>query len=146
MHGRFLLPAFLLVSVSVAGAFDRYGMKKPILKNVMILASLVLFFLALSVRPIQKRGIEISHGITDERDFYYNSKIVPLKYLSQDTMILIWKTLGQNYRWLSEEAKLNVRLAQAGDWISRYTASGQKRRAGDGNHGSWRAALSRPAP
>jgi arabinofuranosyltransferase len=112
MHGRFLLPAFLLISVSVAGAFDQFGKKKIIFKNVMILASILLFFLALSVRPIQKRGAEISHGIADERDFYYKSKTIPLKYLSQDTMILIWKTLGQNYRWLSEEARLNIRLAQ----------------------------------
>jgi arabinofuranosyltransferase len=112
MHGRFLLPAFLLISLWVGGAFDHYFEKSALLKNVMIASCLILFAISLSVQPIQKRGVEISHGISNERHYFYKDKIIPLKYLFQDTMIIMWKTMGQNYRWLSEEAKLPVRLAQ----------------------------------
>jgi arabinofuranosyltransferase len=111
MHGRFLLPAFLLISLSVGGAFDRFFERSAVLKNAMILCCLSLFLLSLSVLPIQKRGVEISHGISNERHYFYKDKIIPLKYLFQDTMIFMWKTMGQNYRWLSEEARLPVRLA-----------------------------------
>jgi arabinofuranosyltransferase len=112
MHGRFLLPAFLLLSVSVSGVFDRILDRSIVVKNSMITACLILFLVSFSVKPIQKRGVEISHGISDERHYFYKDKIFPVKYLFRDTMIFMWKTMGQNYRWLSEEARLPVLLAQ----------------------------------
>jgi len=111
MHGRFLLPAFLLIVLSLAGSFDRFFEKKIALKNAFVALFLILLFLSLHVTPVQQRGKRFNYGISDERSFYYKDKIIPFKYLFTDTMILMWKTIGINYRDLSERAKLNIRIA-----------------------------------
>jgi arabinofuranosyltransferase len=111
MHGRFLLPAFLLLILSLTGSFDRFFEKKIALKNAFVALFIILFFLSLHVTPVQQRGKRFNYGISDERSFYYHDKIIPLKYLFTDTMILMWKTIGINYRDLSEKAKLNIRIA-----------------------------------
>jgi arabinofuranosyltransferase len=111
MHGRFLLPAFLLLTLSLTGVFDRFVEKKRILKNAMIAFCLFLFFFSYSTIPIQKRGQNFNYGISDERSFYYKDQFIPLRYLFTDTMIMMWKTIGINYHDLSERAKLNIRIA-----------------------------------
>ena len=111
MHGRFLLPAFLLITLSQAGLFDRHLDKKTALKIGYIAVCLIFFFSSLSVIPIQKRGQPIHLNITEERYFYYKDKIIPLKHLFTDTMILMWKTIGINYRDLARKAELNIRIA-----------------------------------
>ncbi len=111
MHGRFLLPAFLLISLSLTGIFDRFFEKKIVLKNVFVALLLFSFFLSFYITPVQQRGKLFNYGISDERSFYYKDNIIPLKHLFTDTMILMWKTIGINYRNLSEEAKLNLRIA-----------------------------------
>lgn len=111
MHGRFLLPAFLLIVLSLTGVFDRFFEKKIALKNTFVAVSLILFFFSIHTTPVQQRGKRFNNGISDERSFYYKDKIIPLKYLFTDTMILMWKTIGINYRNLSEKAKLNIRIA-----------------------------------
>ena len=67
--------------------------------------------LSLSVLPAQKKGQIYNHGISNERYAYYKNQIIPLKYLFKDTVILMWKTIGVNYRDLSVKSKLNIRLA-----------------------------------
>jgi len=111
MHGRFLLPAFLLITLSLKGIFDRFFDKKIVFKNVFVALLLLSFFLSLHITPVQQRGKRFNYGISDERSFYYKDNIIPLKHLFTDTMILMWKTIGINYRNLSEEAKLNLRIA-----------------------------------
>jgi arabinofuranosyltransferase len=111
MHGRFLLPAFLLMTLSLTGAFDRYCDKKIALKITCAAGCLILFFSSLSITPVQKRGQPFHNNITDERFFYYKNDIIPLKHLFTDTMILIWKTIGVNYRNLAENAKMPIRIA-----------------------------------
>ena len=111
MHGRFLLPAFLLIALSVTGAFDKFFDKNNILKTVCIVVCLIFFFSSLNVTPIQKRGQPLHNNITDERFFYYKDSIIPLKHLFTDTMIMIWKTIGVNYRNLAEKAQMPVRIA-----------------------------------
>jgi hypothetical protein len=111
MHGRFLLPAFLLITLSQTGAFDKFFNKKTALKMACIAVCLIFFFSSLSVTPIQKRGQPIHLNITEERYFYYKNKIIPLKHLFTDTMILMWKTIGINYRDLARKAELNIRIA-----------------------------------
>jgi arabinofuranosyltransferase len=111
MHGRFLLPTFLLITLSQSGAFDRLLNKKTALKIGGIAVCLIFFFSSLSVTPIQKRGQRIHLNITEERHFYYKDKIIPLKHLFTDTMILMWKTIGINYRDLARKAELNLRIA-----------------------------------
>jgi arabinofuranosyltransferase len=111
MHGRFLLPAFLLITLSQTGVFERLLDKKTVFKIVCIVLCLIFFFSSLRVTPIQKRGQPIHLNITDERYFYYKDKIIPLKYLFTDTMILIWKTIGINYQDLARNAELNIRIA-----------------------------------
>jgi hypothetical protein len=111
MHGRFLLPTFLLITLSQTGAFDRLLNKKTALKIGGIAVCLIFFFSSLSVTPIQKRGQPIHLNITEERHFYYKDKIIPLKHLFTDTMILMWKTIGINYRDLARKAELNLRIA-----------------------------------
>jgi hypothetical protein len=61
--------------------------------------------------PVQKKNQFYNHGISNERYAYYKNQIIPLKYLFKDTVIMMWKTIGVNYRELSEKAKLNIRLA-----------------------------------
>ncbi len=111
MHGRFLLPAFLLITLSLTGVFDRLFEKTVALKNIAVALFLILFFLSLHVTPVQQRGKRFNYGISDERSFYYKDHIIPLKYLFTDTMILMWKTIGINYRNLSQRARLNIRIA-----------------------------------
>lgn len=110
MHGRFLLPAFLLITFSLTGIFDRFFENRIILKNACVALFLILFFLSLHITPVQQRGKRFNYGISDERSFYYKNNIIPLKYLFTDTLILMWKTIGINYRNLSEKAKLNIRI------------------------------------
>ncbi len=111
MHGRFLLPAFLLITLSLSGAFDRFVERKRMLKNALISICLILFFISFYTIPVQKRGQNFNHGISDERSFYYKDKFIPLRHLFTDTMILMWKTIGINYRDLAERAKMNIRIA-----------------------------------
>ncbi len=110
MHGRYLLPAVILITVSVSGAFDRFFDNKVRLNQTYLTVSLILFALSLSVLPVQKKGQFYNHGISNERYAYYKNQIIPLKYLFKDTVILMWKTIGVNYRDLSAKAKLNIRL------------------------------------
>jgi len=110
MHGRFLLPAFLLITLSLTGIFDRFFENKIALKNIFMALFLILFFLSLHITPVQQRGKLFNYGISDERSFYYKENIIPLKHLFTDTLILMWKTIGINYRNLSENAKLNIRI------------------------------------
>lgn len=111
MHGRFLLPAFLLITLSQTGAFDRLLNKTSGLRIGAIAVCLIFFFASLNVIPIQKRGQPIHLNITEERHFYYKDKIIPLKHLFTDTMILMWKTIGINYRDLARKAEMNIRIA-----------------------------------
>jgi len=111
MHGRFLLPAVILITVSVSGAFDRFFENKVRLNQAYLTVSLILFALSLSVIPVQKKEQFYNHGISNERYAYYKNQIIPLKYLFKDTVILMWKTIGVNYRDLSAKTKLNIRLA-----------------------------------
>jgi hypothetical protein len=111
MHGRFLLPSIILITVSVSGAFDRFFDKKVRSNQTYITVSLVFFALSLCILPVQKKNQIYNHGISNERYAYYKNQIIPLKYLFKDTVILMWKTIGVNYRELSTKAKLNIRLA-----------------------------------
>ncbi len=111
MHGRFLLPAFLLITLSQTGAFDKFFYKKAAPKMACLAVCLIFFFSSLSVIPMQKRGQPFHNNVSDERYFYYKDKIIPLKHLLTDTMILMWKTIGVNYRNLSERAKMPIRIA-----------------------------------
>ena len=111
MHGRFLLPAIILITVSVSGAFDRFFENKVRMNQAYLTVSLIVFALSLSILPVQKKGQIYNHGISNERYAYYKNQIIPLKYLFKDTVILMWKTIGVNYRDLSVKAKLNIRLA-----------------------------------
>ncbi len=111
MHGRFLLPAVILITVSVSGAFDRFFENKVRLNQTYLTVSLIVFALSLSILPVQKKGQFYNHGISNERYAYYKNRIIPLKYLFKDTVILMWKTIGINYRDLSVKTKLNIRLA-----------------------------------
>jgi hypothetical protein len=111
MHGRFLLPAFLLITLSLVGAFDTFFSKNNVLKIVCVAVCIIFFFSSLIVIPIQKRGQPFHNNVSDERHFYYKDKIIPLKHLFTDTMILMWKTIGINYRDLAWKAELNLRIA-----------------------------------
>lgn len=111
MHGRFLLPAFVLITCSLSGAFDRLFERTIAQKNALIGACLLFLFLSLALAPVQKRGNPFHYGISDERSFYYKDRIVPLKFLFTDTVILMWKTIGKNYRALAEKTGYPIRIA-----------------------------------
>ncbi len=111
MHGRFLLPAFILITLSQTGAFDRLLNTKPSLRIGGIALCLILLFSSLNVIPVQKRGQPLHNNITDERFFYYKDDIIPFKHLLTDTMIMIWKNIGTNYRNLGERTQMPIRIA-----------------------------------
>lgn len=111
MHGRFLLPAFLLITLSQTGAFDRFFDKKTAFKLGCITLSLAFLMSSFYVSPVQKRGQPIHLDITDERFFYYKDQIIPFKHLFTDTMILMWRTIGINYRNLARRTALDIRIA-----------------------------------
>jgi len=123
MHGRFLLPAFLLVVLSQTGVFDRFLDKKTAFKIACVAVCLIFFFSSLSVTPLQKRGQPFHNNISDERFFYYKDNIIPLKHLFTDTMILMWKTIGINYRDLARKAELNIRIAYKNVGFTGFYAS-----------------------
>ena len=122
MHGRFLLPAFILITLSLTGFYDRFFRKKAVPKMAFIAGCLALFFSSLSVIPLQKRGQPLHHNITDERFFYYKDDIIPIRHLFTDTMIMIWKTIGVNYRNLAERARMPVRVAYKNVGFTGYYA------------------------
>lgn len=111
MHGRFLLPAFILIVISGAGAFDGFLEKKRWVAVTAIFTALLLLVVSLSWTPLQKRGKPYHFGISDERFAYYQDEAVPLKYLFRDTVILIWKNIGLNYRGLTEKTKSRITIA-----------------------------------
>ncbi|MFO7865940.1 MAG: hypothetical protein R6V02_03885 [Candidatus Aminicenantes bacterium] len=111
MHGRYLLPAFVLFAASMAGAFDRFFQKKVFYKNAYIAASLFLFYLSFQTLPVQLKGQYYHHGISNERYAYYKDQLVPLKYLFTDTVIFMWKTIGKNYNALARQSGMDIRVA-----------------------------------
>jgi hypothetical protein len=111
MHGRFLLPALLLIVLSQTGPFDRLFEKRAFSRVLCVALCVVLFVSSLLVIPVQKRGQPLHNNITDERFFYYKDNIIPIKHLFTDTMIMIWKTIGINYKDLGVRARTNVRIA-----------------------------------
>jgi hypothetical protein len=111
MHGRFLLPAFILIVISAAGAFDGFFEKKRWGGVTAVFTALLLLAVSLLWTPLQKRGNPYHFGISDERFAYYQDEAVPLKYLFRDTVILIWKNIGLNYRGLTGKTKSRMTIA-----------------------------------
>lgn len=114
MHGRFLLPALVLVTVSTIGAFDRLVGERRLRKLIAVSVILILFLASFLVVPVQKRGgnpFKANHGITDERNFYYQGRLVPVANLFKDHMIIMWKTIGLNYKQLAQQTRTKLRVA-----------------------------------
>ncbi len=111
MHGRYLLPAFILIAVSMSGVFVAYFQKKPLHRHAYIVLSLLFFFLSCQIQPVQLRGKYYNYGISNERLAYYQDGIVPLKYLFTDTVIFMWKTIGKNYKSLAQRTDADIRIA-----------------------------------
>lgn len=122
MHGRFLLPAFLLITASITGSFDRFFEKKTSLKKAYIGICLILLYLSLHTVPVQLKGRYYNYGISNERYAYYRDTIIPLKYLFTDTVIIMWKNIGKNYQRLARQAKLNLRVAYKNVGFTGYYA------------------------
>ncbi len=112
MHGRFLLPSVILIAISSSGAFDNLFEKNAFRRVSAIILIVVLSLISISVKPVQKRGEKIyNHGISDERFTFYGSKIFPLGQLMRDDHIFMWKTIGKNYRFLTEKARMKIKIA-----------------------------------
>lgn len=111
MHGRYLLPAFLLLAASASGAFDRFIRMKALHKYAYIALTLLLFYLSFQTKPVQYKDRFYNYGISNERLAYYQQDIVPLKHLFTDTVIFMWKTIGRNYRSLAHSAQSDIRIA-----------------------------------
>ncbi len=112
MHGRFLLPSFILLSVGTIGILDNYfsrNRKREVLSFFLII---FIYIIGLSVKPAQKRGHYFNRGgISDERFAYYKDRNIPIKYLFKENLIFMWKTIGENYKYLTDKSKLNIRIA-----------------------------------
>ncbi len=111
MHGRYLLPAFILLAASMAGAFDRFIRMKAVHKYAYIALTLLLFYFSYQTKPVQYKDRFYNDGISNERLAYYQQDIVPLKHLFTDTVIFMWKTIGRNYRSLAHSAETDIRIA-----------------------------------
>ncbi len=112
MHGRFLLPAVLLITISSSGAFDNIFDKNIVRRITAFFLIIAAILISLSIIPAQKRGNNIyNHGIADERFTFYGNKIFPLEQLLDDTHIFMWKTIGNNYHYLTNRAKKKIKVA-----------------------------------
>ncbi len=113
MHGRFLLPAFLLISSSSIGAFDFLFEKNTFRKAIGVALSILIFAIALYIKPVQKRGRFYNKGgISDERFAYYkNKKLEEIGDLFKEDIIFMWKTMGQDYKRLSEKSGIRLKIA-----------------------------------
>lgn len=111
MHGRYLLPAFILLTASMGGAFDRFVRMKAVYKYVAIALTVLLFYFSYHTKPVQYKDRFYNFGISNERLAYYQQDIVPLKHLFTDTVIFMWKTIGRNYRSLAHSAETDIRIA-----------------------------------
>ena len=112
MHGRFLLPAVLLIAISSSGAFDNFFDKNIVRRTSAVFLIIAALLISISVIPVQKRGGRIyNHGIADERFTFYGNKIFPLSQLMDDNHIFMWKTIGNNYHYLTKRAKKKIKVA-----------------------------------
>ncbi len=110
MHGRFLLPGFLLISLS-SGGFEYLFTGKRV-KFITTISILIIFFIGLNTKPIQKRGkIYNKYGISDERYSYYKNDKIPLKYIFNENLIFMWKNIGINYHNLSQSFNKPIKIA-----------------------------------
>ncbi len=112
MHGRFLLPSVILLTLSSSGMFDNFFSGGRAKKYMALTLIVILFFVSRAVIPVQKRGTTgFVNGISDERYTFYHNRIIPLKDIINDDIIFMWKTIGKNYRDLSERTKVKIRVA-----------------------------------
>ncbi len=112
MHGRFLLPAVILIAISSSGAFDSFFDKSTLRRTAAVFLIIAALLISISVLPVQKRGGRIyNHGIADERFTFYGNKIFPLAQLMDDNHIFMWKTIGNNYNHLTKRAKKKIKVA-----------------------------------
>lgn len=108
MHGRFLLPATLLITLSSAGAFDSFFEKSAPRRLAAVVMSLGLLALSLLVVPLQQRGGKqffAIKNVSDERHFYYKDRRVDIREIFTDHYIMMWKTMGHNWEILSRSMK-----------------------------------------
>jgi len=114
MHGRFLLPAILLISLSSVGAFESFFNRQRLNRIIALGVTVLLVFASLALKPLQKRGASqyaSNHGITDERAFYNGNRVYPLADIFKDHTIIMWKTIGLNYRSLANSTRMKIRTA-----------------------------------
>jgi arabinofuranosyltransferase len=112
MHGRFLLPSFILLSAGTMGIFDKYFSSSKIRRLSSVFLIIFIFIIGLFIKPAQKRGHYFNRGgISDERFAYYKDKNIPLKYLFKENIIFMWKTIGENYYFLAEKGRTKIRIA-----------------------------------
>ncbi len=113
MHGRFLLPAYILISISGIGIFDFLFKKNKKMKAVGLVISILLFFISLSILPVQKRGKYYNDGgISDERFAYYKNRVLTdLDQLYKEDLIFMWKSLGEKYHYLYTRSKVKINIA-----------------------------------
>jgi len=112
MHGRFLLPTVILIAASSSGAFDNIFDKTKLMKTLAVLIVILSVIISRSIIPIQKMGGQNYHnGIADERFAFYGDKIFPMKDIFKDNHIFMWKTIGENYRFLTEKIRKKIKVA-----------------------------------
>ncbi len=113
MHGRFLLPAYILISISGIGIFDFLFEKNKKIEALGLVVSILLFFVSLSIVPVQKRGKYYNDGgISDERFAYYKNRVLTdLDQLYKEDLIFMWKSLGEKYHYLYDQSKIKIKIA-----------------------------------
>jgi len=112
MHGRFLLPTVILLTLSSSGLFDRFLSKGKIRKISALVLIVALFLISRTIIPLQKRGGKgFINGISDERFSFYHGRIIPVKDIFNDEIIFMWKTIGKNYNYLSKRSRSKLTIA-----------------------------------
>lgn len=122
MHGRFLLPGFFLLALSVQDLFRyRFLSTRPFrLLALFLLLSLPLLHRV--VLPVQQRGRTFHYGISDERAFYYKNQEAPFGDILRDRLVFMWKTIGQNYGKIAEGYRIPLRIAYMNVGFTGYYA------------------------
>ncbi len=108
MHGRFLLPSFILLTLSLSNSFSLK--KKSAL--IVLLIYLSLFHVSLKKLPVQKYGIMYNKGgISDERYTYYHGEKSSIGDVFKDNTVFMWKIIGKNYNNLSKKTNIFIKIA-----------------------------------
>ncbi len=108
MHGRFLLPAYLVI-VLAAGSYRASSLR---VKKLIPIVTVVFLLVSSLIVPVQQRKkTNFFLNINDERHFYYRNHELNFKNFLRKEPIFIWESEGLAARELQRKLQLPLKIA-----------------------------------